>query len=111
MEKKEQQPWKINANSFLVLFSILAAVGGVFLALVFQAQPKTPLDTYWYLPVSFLVLSLILFIFSAEALTDALDEDDVKKIHCYTCSVRLCCFLFVNRFIFRYIFSICFQLV
>jgi hypothetical protein len=79
MEKKEQQPWKINANSFLVLFSILAAVGGVFLALVFQAQPKTPLDTYWYLPVSFLVLSLILFIFSAEALTDALDEDDVKK--------------------------------
>jgi len=71
------EPWLQNANSMLVLYSILAATCGVFIAIVIQDQDK--LSCYWWCPLSVLGLSFFLFIFSAEAVSEALDHKDVEK--------------------------------
>lgn len=44
-----------------------------------QDSGDKPLMNHWYIPISLLAIALWLFIFSAESLTDALDEDDVDK--------------------------------
>ena len=66
-----------NANSFLVLYSILAATCGIFIAILFADTYS--IKYYWCVPLPTLLLSFWLFIFSAEGVTDALDENDIQK--------------------------------
>lgn len=74
--RKNPIPWKENANSLLVVYSILAATCGIFIGVVFTDDI---VRANWWIPILFLGASLWLFLFSAECLTDALDEDDLKK--------------------------------
>ena len=77
MEKQMREPWKENASSFLVLYSILAATCGVFIVVIFTEIGSV--ENYWFIPLAILGISFWLFIFSAEGITDALDENDVHK--------------------------------
>lgn len=71
--------WRENANAVLVVYSILAATCGIIITFVLQDSQDKLLGKYWYIAICFLGVSLWLFIFSAEGLTDALDEDYVYE--------------------------------
>jgi len=75
---KENVPWKKNAESVLVVYTILAAIGGILI--IFLLTDPTTFHDYWWLILIPLVFAVFLFIYSAEQITDALDEDDVQKM-------------------------------
>ena len=73
-------PWRDDASSLLVVFSILAVTSGVILAIVLPDIDR--FSSHWWLNgiiFSLLAASLWLFISTGERVTDALDEDDVEK--------------------------------
>lgn len=76
---KPDAPWKKNTDSLLVVYTILAAIAGVFLAYLLTEEytKEYPRCLLFTIPLFF---SIILFISSAERVTDALDEDDVRKL-------------------------------
>lgn len=98
-------PWKKNAESLLVVYSILAAIGGVIL--VYQLSDIH--TNFWGVTVIPLLLSIFLFIYSGEQITDALDESDVYKLVYlyvpYNLAVILLFWGIVSVIYFRYSFS------
>jgi len=76
---KPEARWKKNTNSFLVVYTILAAIAGVFLTYLLNDEDTNgyPKCLAYAIPLFF---SIILFISTAERITDALDEDDVRKL-------------------------------
>lgn len=77
MNDGKRELWKENSNSLLVLYSILAATTGVFIGIILTE--KCLIESLYYVPLVILLLSFWIFIFSAEGMTDALDENDVFK--------------------------------
>lgn len=73
----DETPWKKNAESLLVVYTILAAIAGSLL--IFILSEHKIYQNLWWLIIIPLLFSLFLFIYSAEQITDALDEDDVQK--------------------------------
>jgi len=73
-----EAPWKKSTEPVLVLYSILAALAGLFLTYSLGEKDFSyPTCLTFDIP---LFLSIMFFIYSAEIVTDALDESDVKKI-------------------------------
>ncbi len=76
--RNSEPPWKKGVEPILVLYSILAAVSGVFLTYALSEKDFTFASCLTFdIPLLF---SIIFFIYSAEKITDALDESDVKKL-------------------------------
>ena len=109
--KNSDVRWKKNAASFLVVYSILAAIASVILTTVISGDNSSSLKTYWWATVLPLGLAIFLFIFTAEKITDALDEDDVHKyvslFNFYNIAVILLFFGLFATIYFKYIFSAC----
>src|SRR5580692_8224326 len=103
---EQTPPWKQNAPSILVVYSILAAIAGAVLIFV-MAEKDEFTEGRWVFPVSTLLFSAFLFIYSAEQITDALDESNLDKLlYCYSLYNLAVVFLFAGIFstiYFRYI--------
>lgn len=81
----EEKPWRRNTTQFLTVNSILAALSGVLIVLVFQdSKYFSKFLPFIHIPVALIAVciffvSFFLFALAAEKTTDALDEDDSKK--------------------------------
>jgi hypothetical protein len=71
-----QARWKSNAQSFLVMHTILAATAGIFI-IYMMSDPIHFSGWSWLWPILPLAFATFLFIVSGEGVSDALDEDDV----------------------------------
>jgi hypothetical protein len=103
--------WKKNAATFLIVYSILAAIASVILTTIIAGDTSYALKHYWWATVLPLAVAIFLFIYTAEKIVDALDEDDVYRyvslFNFYNIAVIL---LFEGLFAtiyLRYIFSEC----
>ncbi len=77
VKDSNKKPWRRNVESFIILYSILAALGGILLSTAL-------LDVRLHFNVSIFLafifaFSIFTFILSAEKILDALDEDDIEK--------------------------------
>lgn len=101
--------WKKNAASVLVVYSILAAIASVILTTVIAADGSSALRAHWWATVLPLGLSIYLFIYTAEKITDALDEDDVYRyvslFNFYNIAVILLFEGLIATIYFKYIYS------
>ncbi len=106
--KMDEKPWQKAAPSFLILYSVLAALSGILLSIVLAENNR--LSGAWWIPGISLSLAVFLFILSAEKITDALDEKDVKKYVSwdipYNFAVMLLIFGLITVVFFRYNLSI-----
>lgn len=73
---KSEKPWIKNASNLLIVNSILGAMSGILL--VFELQ-DSQLSSHSVFPTIALGLSLFWFVWSAEQVTVAIDELDVRK--------------------------------
>jgi hypothetical protein len=72
------KPWEKSATNLLVVYSILAAISIGLIGLVIQERSKLIYGIF-ILILILLSISTILFIFSAEKLTDSIEESSVEK--------------------------------
>ena len=72
------RPWEKSATNLLVVYSILAAISIGILGLVIQERSKLICGIFIFI-LLLLSISTILFIFSAEKMTDCIEEGSVKK--------------------------------
>jgi hypothetical protein len=72
-----RKPWMANSSNMIVVNSIFAAIAG--LLIVFVLQDKECFGKVWIWPVALFALSFFLFAFTAERITEAIDEKNTKK--------------------------------
>ncbi|HLX54794.1 MAG TPA: hypothetical protein VKR58_12670 [Aquella sp.] len=76
--KTLDQPWIKNASSTLVLYSIMAATCVVFFVLILPSA-QGPFPIHWGWPLALVGIAFFLYVFSAEAISEALDQNDIYK--------------------------------
>ncbi len=73
-----ERPWLKNAPNLLIVNAIFAALAGLALGLVFQDADLRG-GGRWIWPVVFFGFSFMMFAWTAERITDAIDEGNAKK--------------------------------
>jgi hypothetical protein len=78
-KKKQDPPWVKNSGSILIVYTILAAIATAILIYALADKDLIKFPNYLFIEAP-LTFSIVLFIYSAEKITDAVDELDVKKL-------------------------------
>jgi hypothetical protein len=78
MESRREKPWHKNSSNLLVANSIFAAIAAIVIQTL--AAESTTTNSWWILIG---IAALIFFVVSAEKITEAFNDDDVKTYVAY----------------------------